>query len=79
MEAAPAPEPAPAVAVVAEAKPPTQIVIQPGNNLWRLSRQIYGKGMMYTVIYEANKSQIRKPGLIYPGQVFLTPDAAKAP
>jgi nucleoid-associated protein YgaU len=34
---------------------------------------------MYTVIYGANKDQIRKPGLIYPGQVFLTPDAAKAP
>ena len=55
---------------------PTQIVIQPGNNLWKLSRQIYGKGKMYTVIYEANKGQIRKPELIYPGQVFLTPDAA---
>jgi nucleoid-associated protein YgaU len=55
---------------------PTQIVIQPGNNLWKLSRQIYGKGMMYTVIYEANKDQIRKPELIYPGQVFLTPQAA---
>ncbi len=79
VEVAPAPEPAPAPAVVAEAKPPTQIVIQPGNNLWKLSRKIYGKGMMYTVIYEANKGQIRKPGLIYPGQVFLTPDAAKTP
>ncbi|MGB8313056.1 MAG: Ig-like domain-containing protein [Aestuariivirga sp.] len=57
---------------------PTQVVIQPGNNLWKLSRQIYGKGKMYTVIYEANKGQIRKPELIYPGQVFLTPDAAAA-
>ena len=57
---------------------PTQIIIQPGNNLWKLSRQIYGKGMMYTVIYEANKDQIRKPDLIYPGQIFLTPEAAAA-
>lgn len=57
---------------------PGQIIIQPGNNLWKLSRQIYGKGIMYTVIYEANKDQIRKPELIYPGQVFLTPDAAAA-
>ena len=57
---------------------PTQVIIQPGNNLWKLSRQIYGKGMMYTVIYEANKDQIRKPELIYPGQIFLTPDAAAA-
>ena len=57
---------------------PTQVIIQPGNNLWKLSRQIYGKGMMYTVIYEANKDQIRKPELIYPGQIFLTPEAAAA-
>ena len=57
---------------------PTQIVIQPGNNLWKLSRQIYGKGRLYTVIYEANKDQIRKPELIYPGQVFITPQAAAA-
>jgi nucleoid-associated protein YgaU len=57
---------------------PTQVIIQPGNNLWKLSRQIYGKGMMYTVIYEANKDQIRKPDLIYPGQIFLTPEAAAA-
>ena len=55
-----------------------QVIIQPGNNLWKLSRQIYGKGMMYTVIYEANKDQIRKPSLIYPGQIFLTPEAASA-
>jgi nucleoid-associated protein YgaU len=55
---------------------PTQIIIQPGNNLWKLSRQIYGRGIMYTVIYEANKDQIRRPELIYPGQVFLTPEAA---
>jgi nucleoid-associated protein YgaU len=57
---------------------PTQVVIQPGNNLWKLSRQIYGKGIMYTVIYEANKDQIRRPELIYPGQIFLTPEAAAA-
>ena len=90
-EAAPAVEPAadePAVVaaqVPAAADPavepaaaPTQVIIQPGNNLWKLSRQIYGKGMMYTVIYEANKDQIRKPELIYPGQIFLTPEAAAA-
>jgi nucleoid-associated protein YgaU len=67
-----------AAATPAEPPAPAQIIIQPGNNLWKLSRKIYGKGTMYTVIYEANKSQIRKPGLIYPGQVFMTPDAAKA-
>jgi nucleoid-associated protein YgaU len=62
----------------AEAAAAPQVVIQPGNNLWKLSRQIYGKGIMYPVIYEANKDQIRRPELIYPGQIFLTPEAAAA-
>jgi nucleoid-associated protein YgaU len=57
----------------AAAVPDPSIVIQPGNNLWRLSRRIYGKGMMFTVIFEANKDHIRNPNLIYPGQVFVTP------
>jgi len=51
-----------------------RIVIQPGNNLWRISRVIYGSGTKYTVIFESNKDQIRNPNLIFPGQVFMTPD-----
>jgi nucleoid-associated protein YgaU len=50
-----------------------KIVIQPGNSLWRISRVIYGRGIEYTVIYEANKDYIRNPNLIYPGQIFATP------
>lgn len=50
-----------------------KVVIQPGNNLWNIARSIYGSGFSYTVIYEANKDQIRDPNLIYPGQVFETP------
>lgn len=50
-----------------------RVVVQPGNSLWRLARQIYGEGMAYTVIYDANKGQIRNPDLIYPGQVFIVP------
>lgn len=59
--------------VVAAAPQPTRIVIQPGNNLWKLSRELYGQGRQYTVIYEANKDQIRNPRLIYPGQVITAP------
>ncbi len=54
---------------------PGRVVVQPGNSLWRISRRIYGRGVLYTVIYEANKDQIRDPDLIYPGQVFETPAA----
>ena len=60
----------------AAAKPRTgRVVIQPGNNLWKLSRVIYGRGVNYTVIYSANKEQIRDPDLIYPGQIFAIPNA----
>lgn len=58
---------------VPAAPQPTRIVIQPGNNLWKLSRDLYGQGRQYTVIYEANKDQIRNPSLIYPGQVITAP------
>jgi hypothetical protein len=49
------------------------VFVQPGNSLWRLARRSYGEGMRYTVIYEANREQIRDPDLIYPGQVFVVP------
>ncbi|MDX1483037.1 MAG: LysM peptidoglycan-binding domain-containing protein [Alphaproteobacteria bacterium] len=48
-------------------------VVQPGNSLWRIARSTYGSGLQYTVIYEANKDQIRDPDLIYPGQIFTLP------
>jgi nucleoid-associated protein YgaU len=48
-------------------------IVQPGNSLWRIARRSYGEGPRYTVIYQANRSQIRDPDLIYPGQVFAIP------
>jgi nucleoid-associated protein YgaU len=47
-----------------------------GDNLWRISRKIYGAGTRYTVIYDANQPQIRRAELIYPGQVFVLPGTA---
>jgi nucleoid-associated protein YgaU len=44
-----------------------------GDSLWRISKRVYGKGLRYTVIYEANLKQIRDPGKIYPGQLFVLP------
>ena len=49
------------------------VVVQPGNSLWRIARQLYGEGFQYTVIYQANRDQIRDPDLIYPGQIFEVP------
>jgi hypothetical protein len=50
-------------------------VVQPGNNLWRIARQIYGDGHLYQRIYLYNKAQIKDPNLIYPGQVLTLPDS----
>jgi nucleoid-associated protein YgaU len=76
-EPAPAPaiasEPAKVTAVAETAPQPTKIVIQPGNNLWTISRELYGAGINYTVIFEANKDQIRDAKLIYPGQIITAP------
>jgi nucleoid-associated protein YgaU len=44
-----------------------------GDSLWRLSRDTYGAGTRYAVIYKANRKQIRNPNLIYPGQIFVLP------
>ena len=49
------------------------VVVQPGNSLWRISRRFYGRGIMYTIIFKANRSQINDPDLIYPGQIFEIP------
>jgi len=66
-------QPAPVVVAAATANRPSRIIIQPGNNLWRISREIYGKGKMFTVIWEANRDLIRNPDRIYPGQILTAP------
>ncbi len=52
---------------------PSQITIQPGDNLWVISRNIYGYGRQYTVLYEANKQIIKNPRMIFPGQIITAP------
>lgn len=49
------------------------VLVKTGNSLWRIAREAYGAGTQFTVIYEANRDQIRDPDLIYPGQVFFVP------
>jgi len=52
---------------------PMKVIIKRGDNLWRISRAIYGKGLRFSTIYQANRDQIRNPDLIFPGQVFVLP------
>lgn len=49
------------------------VIIRRGDNLWRISRRVYGQGIRYSTIYLANQNQIRNPDLIWPGQVFTVP------
>ncbi|TMJ69194.1 MAG: LysM peptidoglycan-binding domain-containing protein [Alphaproteobacteria bacterium] len=62
-----------AQAAAAELIPGQSYTVQPGNNLWQISRRAYGVGTRYLIIYSANLSQIRDPERIYPGQVFRVP------
>jgi nucleoid-associated protein YgaU len=64
--------------LTADALGGNRIVVQPGESLWRLARQTYGSGLRYTVIYQANQTQLRSPDKIYPGQTLTMPqDAAQ--
>ncbi|PKR91224.1 hypothetical protein CXZ10_00460 [Pleomorphomonas diazotrophica] len=63
-----------------EAKPaePETLIIRRGDNLWMIAKRLYGKGIRYSTIYQANTDQIRNPDLIYPGQVFVIPEGDAA-
>jgi nucleoid-associated protein YgaU len=80
--AAQPPQLAAAIATIlpGEGSPSTVVVpkivtttVSRGDSLWRLSRNTYGVGTRYAVIYKANREQIRNPNLIYPGQIFVLP------
>jgi hypothetical protein len=61
------------VAVPSGAGDNRRLSIVKGDNLWNIARAHYGEGWQYTVIFNANKNQIRDPDLIYPGQNLSLP------
>lgn len=77
---APAPqvaEPAATEAVPSQpVKTGASVIIRRGDNLWRVSRRMLGRGIAFTTIYEANRDQIQDPSLIFPGQVLQVPGAS---
>ena len=50
------------------------ITVQKGATLWAIARERYGEGILYVKVFEANRSEIKDPDLIYPGQVFALPN-----
>ena len=61
------------VVVAPGTKGTRRLIVVRGDNLWNIAHAHYGTGFHHTVIYGANKEQIRNPDLIYPGQVFSLP------
>jgi nucleoid-associated protein YgaU len=58
---------------------PGEMVVERGQTLWRIAESLYGSGVRYTIIYEANSDRITNPDLIFPGQVLTIPDASARP
>lgn len=54
--------------------PVALVTVQPGNTLWGIASRKYGDGLAYVRVFEANRSRIRNPDLIYPGQIFTVPN-----
>jgi nucleoid-associated protein YgaU len=61
--------------VIAAAKRATTVVAG-GDSLWRISLAKFGKGEQYSLIYDANRNQIRNPDRIFPGQRLVIPGQA---
>lgn len=45
-----------------------------GDNLWNIAQAHYGAGWRHTIIFAANKDQVKNPHLIYPGQILSLPN-----
>lgn len=54
-------------------KKTTSYTVKKGDCLWNIAKKVYGDGSKWPKIYNANKSKIKNPNLIYPGQVFKIP------
>jgi len=47
--------------------------VVPGDNLWKISKKIYGHGWQWRKIYNANKDTLSSPEVLRAGQVLIIP------
>jgi nucleoid-associated protein YgaU len=47
--------------------------VQKGDTLGKIAQQYYGDPSLYMQIFEANKSQLKDPNKIFPGQKLVIP------
>ncbi len=59
----------------AEEKSPdtSTYTVQPGDTLWKISKDHYGDGSRYMEIFEANSELLDSPDQIFPGQELTIP------
>ena len=64
----PAPKPEPKQKPVIE--PASSYIVGEGENLWTISAQpqVYNEGLLWPLLYQANRDQIKDPRQIFPGQ-----------
>jgi hypothetical protein len=48
-------------------------LVQPGDSLSKIAKEVYGDGRRWREIFEANKDKISSPSMIYPGQELRIP------
>lgn len=53
--------------------PPRTYTVVKGDCLWNIAKRYYGNGAQWPKIFDANRSKIKDPHWIYPGQVFVIP------
>src|SRR5262249_16963063 len=52
---------------------PPAVIVKRYDNLWQISRKMYGNGTPCPTIYLSNQAQIRKPRRRFSGQVLTVP------
>lgn len=61
--------------IAAPAPESEMYVVQSGDSLSKIAKEVYGDAMRYPEIFEANKPMLTDPDLIFPGQVLRIPVA----
>jgi nucleoid-associated protein YgaU len=66
----PTPQPKKVVKTKPKVVPASDYAVGDGENLWTISAQpeVYGEGLLWPLLYQANRDQIKDPRQIFPGQ-----------
>lgn len=64
------PKPRKAIKAKPKVVPVNDYIVGDGENLWTISAQpeVYGEGLLWPLLYQANRDQIKDPRQIFPGQ-----------